>query len=100
MHRRGLSCALTMKKPVTPQTATVATALNGPKNVTCPICAYHQFLTYAPDLEKAKAEGFRHVIMGVYGANELHALPVRFWHCANCGYVLNFVMTPTENPND
>jgi hypothetical protein len=89
-----------MARPVKPQKVRVPTALTGPQEVSCPVCRYDQFLTFAPDIDRAKAEGFRHVIMGVYGENQLHALPVRFWHCGNCGYVLNFVMAPTEDRDD
>jgi hypothetical protein len=84
-------CACKMTKPINPQKVKVPTALTGSEDVKCPVCGYDQFLTFAPDIERAKAEGFQHVIMGLYGGSQLHALPVRFWHCANCGYVLNFI---------
>ena len=81
-----------MAAPIRPVRPTIQTVLSGPINLACPICDSHEFLTFAPDIEKAKAEGFRHVIMGLYGESQLHAHPVRFWHCANCGYVLNFII--------
>ncbi len=81
-----------MPEPIKPRKLKVPTVLTGSRDMRCPVCGHDEFLTFAPDLEKAKLEGFRHVIMGVYGEDQLHALPVRFWHCANCGYVLNFII--------
>jgi hypothetical protein len=50
-------------------------------------------LTAEPeDMELARKEGFRHVIMGMFGSDRLAAQVVRFQHCANCGYVLQFVL--------
>jgi rubrerythrin len=81
-----------MTTPIRPKRQVIQTVLSGPKELVCPICGSHEFLAFAPDIERAKAEGFRHVVMGLYGEKELHALPVRFWHCANCGFILNFMI--------
>jgi hypothetical protein len=75
-----------------PKKFQVPTVLTGRINVVCPICGHDEFLSVVPDLEWAKREGFRHVIVGVYGENTLAAQAVRFQHCANCGYVLKFVI--------
>jgi hypothetical protein len=74
-----------------PKKFQVPTALKGRINVTCPICGHDEFLSAAPDLERAKKEGFRHVVVGLYGESAIAAQVVRFQHCANCGYVLNFM---------
>jgi hypothetical protein len=87
----GLSRAL-MSEPFQPKPFSVPTLRGGRKEVRCPICQHDEFLSVTPDVEKAKKEGFRHVVMGIYGDTTLAALPVRFQHCANCGYVLNFII--------
>jgi hypothetical protein len=75
-----------------PKKLQVPTVLKGRINVTCPICGHDESLSLSPDLERAKREGFQHVIVGVYGESALAAQVVRFDHCANCGYVLNFLL--------
>jgi hypothetical protein len=61
--------------------------------VKCPICGHDEFLSPAPDdRDLARREGFTHVIMGAFGADTLAVQPVTFQHCANCGYVLQFVI--------
>jgi len=81
-----------MTDPVRPQKFSVPTVRGGRKDVICPICAHDEFLGVNPDVERAKREGFRHVIVGVYGEDRLAALSVRFQHCANCGFILKFVI--------
>jgi hypothetical protein len=83
-----------MADAVQPKKFRVPTVLNkgGRIDVRCPICGHDEFLTAMPDLEWAKREGFRHVVMGIYGEGTLAAQVVRFQHCANCGYILNFVI--------
>jgi hypothetical protein len=81
-----------MTDPVRPQKFSVPTVLGGRREVICPICGHNEFLGITPDMELAKREGFRHVIMGVYGTDRLAAMSVRFRHCANCGYILKFVI--------
>jgi hypothetical protein len=82
-----------MTEPVKPRPFAVPTVNSpGRKQVLCPICGHNEFLSFAPDIELAKKEGFRHVVVGVYGTDQLAAMPVRFQHCANCGYILNFVI--------
>jgi hypothetical protein len=89
---------LAMPNVFQPKKFQVPTVLKGRINVICPICGHDEFLTVTPDLERAKKEGFQHVIVGVYGesavasTSALAAQVVRFQHCANCGYVLNFVI--------
>jgi hypothetical protein len=81
-----------MPDPFTPKKFSVPSVREGTVKVICPICGHDEFLAIVPDLEWAKREGFRHVIMGVYGNATLAAQPVRFQHCANCGYVLHFII--------
>ena len=82
-----------MPDPFQPQKWTVPTVLKGRINVQCPICGHDEFLPNVPvDIKRAQREGFRNVVVGVYGDDGLAALPVNFRHCANCGYVLNFVL--------
>jgi hypothetical protein len=81
-----------MPEPIQPKKFTIQTILKGPLEIRCPICGHDEFLSVVPDLEWAKREGFRHVIVGVYGEATLAVQPVRFQHCANCGFVLNFVL--------
>lgn len=76
-----------------PHKFAVPTILKGTVVVRCPICGHDEFLSAQPqDIELAKEKGFRHVIMGMFGNDQLAAQPVRFQHCANCGYVLQFVI--------
>jgi hypothetical protein len=71
----------------------VRTILKGTIEARCPICGHDEFMSAAPDnLELAKEKGFRHVIVGMFGDDQLAAQPVRFQHCANCGYVIQFVI--------
>jgi hypothetical protein len=81
-----------MSNTFQPKKFQVPTVHKGRINVVCPICGHDEFLSVTPDLERAKKEGFQHVIVGVYGESALAAQVVRFQHCANCGYVLNFVI--------
>ena len=72
---------------------TVTTLLRGPVGVKCPICEHDEFLSAEPeDMELVREKGFRHVIMGMFGNDQLAAQPVRFQHCSNCGYVIQFVI--------
>jgi hypothetical protein len=83
-----------------PKKFSVPAVKQGRVNVRCPICDHDEFLSAAPDIETAKREGFRHVVVGIYGEDTLAAQVVRFQHCANCGYVLNFMFGqfPGEEP--
>lgn len=82
-----------MAEPVRPGKFSVPTIKAGRIDVRCPICGDDEFLSPKPgDMERVKREGFKHVIMGLFGADTLVAQPVRFQHCANCGYVLHFVI--------
>jgi len=81
-----------MTEPLKPRKFYIPTVRAGSKSVVCPICGHDEFLSITPDLELAKQEGFRHVVMGVFGEDRLSALVVRFQHCANCGYILNCVL--------
>lgn len=79
--------------PFQPQKFTVQTVLSGRIDVKCPICGHDEFLLNVPvDIDRAQREGFRNVVVGIYGEDGLAALPVNFRHCANCGFVLNFVI--------
>ena len=76
-----------------PHKFNVTTLLRGPVGVKCPICGHDEFLSAKPDnMEMAREKGFRHVIMGMFGNDQFAAQPVRFQHCANCGYVIQFVI--------
>jgi hypothetical protein len=82
-----------MTPPALPRKFFVQTFKSGRLGVKCPICGNEEFLSPIPgDIDRTKQEGFRHVIMGIFGTDTLAAQPVRFQHCANCGYVLNFVI--------
>jgi hypothetical protein len=75
-----------------PHPFSVPTIFKGRVNVKCPICGHEEFLTSEPeDMELVKEKGFRHVIVGMFGNDQFATQPVRFQHCANCGYVLQFV---------
>lgn len=76
-----------------PRKFTVSTIFKGPVDVKCPICGHEEFLSAEPDdMELVKEKGFRHVILGIFGNDQLATQPVRFQHCANCGYVIQFVI--------
>jgi len=76
-----------------PRKFTVPTILKGRVNVRCPICGHDEFLSAEPeDLELVKEKGFQHVIVGIFGNDQLATQPVRFQHCANCGYVIQFLI--------
>jgi hypothetical protein len=75
-----------------PKKITVPTVAKDRIAVVCPICRHDEFLTSAPDMERVQKEGFRNVVMGVYGADRLVAMPIRFQHCANCGFILQFAI--------
>jgi hypothetical protein len=62
--------------------------------VVCPVCRNDKFLTSGPPPE-ARA-GFRHVVMGLTGRDSLSATPVKFQHCANCGYIVQFMISRTD----
>ena len=81
-----------MPEPLKPQKFVVPTVSSGRKHVVCPICEHDEFLAVAPDAAMQREQGFKHVVMGLYGRDQMAALPVRFQHCANCGYILNFVI--------
>ena len=81
-----------MPDALQPKKFTIPTVNQERITVRCPICGHDEFLSAVPDVEWAKREGFRHVVMGVYGEDTLAAQIVRFQHCANCGYILNFVI--------
>jgi hypothetical protein len=66
-------------------------ALSGEVDLTCPICAHREFLSSGP-VDEVHRRGFRHVIIGVTNDNNLMYLPVRFFACANCGYLLKFMI--------
>ena len=74
------------------RTFSVPTVRSGRCEVKCPICGSAEFLSTTPDIDRAKREGFRNVIVGMYGDAAMAALPVKFQHCANCGYVLQFII--------
>lgn len=65
----------------------------------CPICASEEFLDSGPPEEEVRKLGFQHVIVGLLAKKRIVTNPVRFKHCANCGYVLQFVIGsfPEEN---
>jgi hypothetical protein len=86
------SSAHGMSDTFQPKKFQIPTVLKGRINVICPICQHDEFLSVTPDIERAKKEGFQHVIVGVFGETSLAAQVVRFQHCANCGYVLNFLI--------
>jgi hypothetical protein len=81
-----------MSDTLQPKKFAVPTVHKGRIDVRCPICGHDEFLSVVPDAERAKREGFRHVIVGVYGESTLAVQAVRFQHCANCGYILKFVI--------
>jgi hypothetical protein len=81
-----------MTEPIKPRKFSVPTVHDGRRDVICPICGHDEFLSFAPDIELAKQQGFRHVVMGIYGRDQLAAMAVRFQHCANCGYIMTFVI--------
>jgi ribosomal protein S27E len=78
---------------IQPKKSFVQTVFKGRIEVRCPVCGHDEFLPAEPeDMAKAKREGFRHVRVGVFGDASLVVQPVRFQHCANCGYILTFVI--------
>lgn len=70
-------------------------AISGKVDVKCPICGFDKFLDTGPTKDEER-RGFRHVIVGVSGKKRLAYLPIRFKFCANCGFILQF-MIPSRN---
>jgi uncharacterized Zn finger protein len=61
-------------------------------SLKCPICSNSDFSSTAPDDIESRA-GFQHVIIGVNQEKKQQMfLPVRFFHCTNCGYVTKFLI--------
>jgi hypothetical protein len=81
-----------MPDPVQPKKFTIQTVKQRDFGVVCPVCGHDEFLGSAPDLERVKREGFKNVVVGVYGRDNLVAMPIKFQHCANCGFVLQFAI--------
>lgn len=83
-----------------PRPFVIATSSGEDVAVKCPVCAYDKFITARPKIDE-DGIGFRHVIVGqsLSGDQPLQflALPVRFKACANCGYVLKFMLTDQAN---
>jgi hypothetical protein len=75
-----------------PTKFSVPTVAGDRQGVHCPICRHDEFLNIVPNIDRAQKEGFRNVIMGLYGSDGLAALPVNVRYCANCGHVLNFII--------
>lgn len=65
--------------------------------VHCPICNHNKFVSARPQ-DDDSGMGFQHVIVGKqFRRNEPESartltLPVRFQSCANCGYILKFLI--------
>jgi rubredoxin len=83
----------------TPLPLLVRTAENKEISVVCPICGKSKFLSVRAETVEAGA-GFQHLTLGQEvkpgGAlGSFVALPVRFHACANCGYILKFLMPRT-----
>lgn len=80
----------------TPKRLLIKTALKGEIEVTCPVCAYDQFMSVRASTI-APGVGFQHLTLGqevVDGTlGSIVALPVRFHACANCGLILKFLMS-------
>jgi ribosomal protein L37E len=69
-------------------------------NVKCPICGNDTFSTARPEATTSGV-GFQHVITGREFADgkqtgPLMALPIKFQYCANCGYIIKFLLTEKE----
>jgi hypothetical protein len=69
----------------------------------CPICGHDKFATAGPPRSEA-GHGFQHVIVGqiVPASGEKKSLgtlslPIRFQFCANCGYILKFMIHKRES---
>jgi hypothetical protein len=89
-----------MRRP-TPSIAghrTVNTASGREVSLTCPVCGNEEFLSSGPEDEELR-KGFRHVIMGVTGSDATLFQPVRFFACADCGYILKFLL-PSEKEGE
>jgi hypothetical protein len=65
----------------------------------CPICACSTFISVRAPASQ-EGVGFQHVIAGRemrHGKQGVMlTLPVRFWACSNCGYVLKFLISKED----
>lgn len=62
----------------------------------CPVCGGVEFVASGPE-DEAHRKGFRHVIIGVSGDEATMYQTVRFFCCADCGYIMKFMLpTATE----
>jgi hypothetical protein len=65
----------------------------------CPVCANNLFITSRAPPSKSGA-GFQHVIIGrelvSRRAGPAQSLAVRFQACANCGYIMKFLIDLEE----
>lgn len=77
------------------QIRSVKTADGRTISLTCPVCGESTFYTSGPKNE-ADRKGFRHVIVGISGEEEMLYNPVKFMFCENCGFIMKF-MIPTED---
>lgn len=68
----------------------VQTVNDGRIELRCPVCRHDKFLASGP--VGADRPGFRHVLVGLSGKDSMMATPVGFRHCANCGFVLQFMI--------
>jgi ribosomal protein S27AE len=82
-----------------PQPLSVKTAEGKEISVVCPICSNNTFMSVRAQSIETGA-GFQHLTLGQEVRPEgalgaFVALPVRFQACANCGYILKFLMPRT-----
>lgn len=77
------------------QVHTVETADGRSVALTCPVCSSSTFYTSGPS-EDAKRRGFRHVIIGMSGEDEMLYTTVKFLFCEACGYIMKFMLPKKE----
>ena len=82
---------MTEKDSASLQVRDVKTADGRTVQLTCPVCQSSDFYTSGPDKE-SKRKGFRHVIIGISGGEELLYKSVKFSFCASCGFVMKFMI--------
>lgn len=87
------------KQDLTPDSQSIRTDDGREVELTCPVCAHNQFVRPRAEASTEGA-GFQHVVVGrevmVDGSSKVLMLPVRFLACANCGYIMKFLLP--KNP--
>lgn len=66
-------------------------AITGDVQIKCSVCGHDTFLDTGPP-NVADRKGFTHVTIGLTGKKELAFKIIRRKFCANCGYIMEFMI--------